>query len=155
MRILGNRISKPSPRWALWRWYDIVLGGVLYLTRLNIFQVPLFSTKLHWIHRPDPDRDLHDHPWPFVSIVLWGGYEEYESKNPRSEPGKLRKIRWFNYKNTRTAHRISKVKPRTLTLIFSGPRSTKKEWGFFNEHTFEYTDWKTYENIQTGKVVKT
>ncbi len=148
MRIFGNRISPPSPRWALWRWYDIVLDGDLYLTRLNIIQTPWFSIKLHWILRPDPDRDLHCHPWSFVSFILRGGYEELESKDPKKQSGILRKINWFNYKNIITAHRISYTKPNTLTLIFSGPRSHKKEWGFYNVNTFKFTHWKEYEEAK-------
>ena len=144
MRLFPNRISAPSPRWAFWRWYDIVLDDELYLTRLNIIQTPWFSVKLHWIHRPDPDRDLHCHPWPFVSFVLKGYYLEEESKSPATEYGKIRVIDWFNYKNTKTAHRICSVAPSTLTLIFSGPRSNKKEWGFYNVDTFEFTHWKDY-----------
>lgn len=146
MRLFPNRISKPSPRWGLWRWYDIILDDKLYLTRLNIIQTPWFSIKLHWIHRPDPDRDLHDHPWPFVAFVLRGGYEEYESLNPTIHGGRLRIIQWFNYKDTRTAHRISKVKSNTLTLIFTGPRS--KDWGFFDEKTYQFTPWKEYEEAK-------
>ena len=144
MRLFPNRISKPSPRWALWRWYDIVLDDTLYLSRLNIIQTPWFSVKLHWIHRPDPDRDLHDHPWGFLAFVLRGGYEELESKNPTTEVGKLRVINWFNYKNTKTAHRICYAKPGTLTLILSGVRSNTKEWGFYDASTYEFTHWKDY-----------
>lgn len=148
MRLFGNRISKPSPRWGLWRWYDIVLNDVLYLTRLNIIQTPCFSVKLHWIHRPDPDRDIHDHPWPFMAFVLRGGYVEYASTNPHTCSGRRRVINWFNHKNIYTAHRISYVKPNTLTLIFTGPRSTIKEWGFFDKDTFEYTPWQEYEEAK-------
>lgn len=148
MRLFSKRISPPSPSWALWRWYDIVLGGELYLSRLNIIQTPWFSIKLHWIHRPDPDRDLHCHPWPFISFILRGGYEEYESREPSKQAGVLRKVNWFNYKNTITAHRISYAKPGTMTLIIAGPRSKKKEWGFFDEQTFKYTDWQTYGEIK-------
>lgn len=150
MRLFPNRISKPSPRWALWRWFDIVLDGELYLTRLNILQTPWFSVKLHWIHRADPDRDLHDHPWPFISFVVRGGYEEYESKNPDTEPGTLRKVSWFNYKNTRTAHRISYVKPGTITLILAGRRNSQKGWGFYDPDTLRYVDWETYEEQKNG-----
>ena len=151
MRIFGNRISQPSPRWTLWRWYDIVLDGDLYLTRLNIIQTPWFSVKLHWIHLPDPDRHLHNHPWPFVSFVLRGGYEELESKDPQCQPGIPRKINWFNYKNIITAHRITKVKPKTLTLIFSGPRHSNKEWGFYHDQTFEYANWRDYERLNLSE----
>jgi hypothetical protein len=31
---------------------------------------------VHWIYQPDDDRDPHDHPWPFVSFVIRGGYAE-------------------------------------------------------------------------------
>jgi hypothetical protein len=153
MRLFGNRISKPSPRWALWRWFDIVLDGDLYLTRLNIVQTPWFSVKLHWIHRPDPDRDLHDHPWPFAAFVLRGGYEEYASKKPAKDPvGDRRTISWFNSKGTTSGHRISKVKPGTLTLIFSGPRK-RKSWGFYVMPAWgsvKYMDWKEYEEVYHG-----
>ena len=81
MRLFANRVGTPASKWAFWRWYDIVLEGEPYLTRLNLIKTPWFSVKLHWILRPDPDRDLHCHPWRFVSFVLRGGYEEYESKD--------------------------------------------------------------------------
>ena len=29
---------------------------------------------LHVIHRQDDDRDPHDHPWDFTSVILKGGY---------------------------------------------------------------------------------
>lgn len=144
MRLFPNRVSKESPRWCLWRWYDIVLNGDLYLTRLNIIQTPWFSVKLHWIHRPDPDRDLHDHPWPFMAFVLRGGYEELESYDPKQQFPHLRIVNWFNYKNTQTAHRIVSVKPKTMTLIISGPRSKSKKWGFYDVETRRYIDAEEY-----------
>ena len=147
MRILGNRKGKPSEKWALWRWYDITLDGEPYLTRLNLLKTPWFSVKLHWIHRPDPDRDLHDHPWWFVSLILRGGYVEYESKTPSTTKGHPRLITRFNYKNKVTAHRISEVLPNTLTLIVSGPKDRKKEWGFYNAETLEFSDWREYERV--------
>lgn len=151
MRLFPNRISKESRQWKIWRWYDIVLDGKLYLSRLNLITTPWFSVKLHWIHRPDPDRHMHSHPWSFVSFVLRGGYEEYESKHPDRLPGRLREIRWFNYKNTITAHRISKVKPHTLTLILSGPKDRQKSWGFYHDQTFEYVNWCDYERLNLSE----
>src|SRR6266478_4256458 len=32
---------------------------------------------LHHIMRSDYDRAMHDHPWSFKSILLWGGYREH------------------------------------------------------------------------------
>ncbi len=145
MRIFRNRICKPSDKWVFLRWYDIVLDDELYLSRLNIIKTPWFSVKLHWIHRPDPDRDLHNHPWRFIAFILRGSYEELESKNPTREPGKLRKVNWLNYKNNVTAHRITKVTPNVLTLVISGPKNYKKDWGFYDVDTLEFIHWRTYE----------
>lgn len=147
MRILPNRKSEPSEKWALWRWYDIILDDELYLSRLNLIKTPWFSVKLHWIHRPDPDRDLHDHPWWFISFVLRGGYVERESKNPSVEHGKSRFIGRFNYKNKVTAHRISEVLPNTVTLILSGPKDYEKEWGFYDADTLKFTHHSDYEAV--------
>jgi len=47
---------KSGTRWCVWRWTDVVLGGELYLRRL---QTPWFSVMLHWILRPDPQPDMH------------------------------------------------------------------------------------------------
>lgn len=143
MRLFANRVERKAGRWAFLRWYDIVIDGILYLSRFQIWKTPFQSTKVHWIHQPDPDRDLHDHRWSFFSIVLWGGYTELECKDPTGEKKVVeKKIRWWNFKNRTTAHRIISVKPNTITLVFTGRK--KGSWGFYNEN-FEYTDWKDYE----------
>lgn len=151
MRLFPNRKGKPAERWALWRWYDIVLGGQLYLTRLNLIKTPWFSIKLHWIHRPDPDRDLHTHPWWFMSFVLSGGYTEYISEAPSHMKGWPRRINNFNFKDKITAHRISQVDPGTVTLIISGPKDHIRSWGFYDADTLEYTHWKDYEGVGNGQ----
>lgn len=145
MRILKNRIERNRGKWALWRWHDIELDGEKYLTRLQIFKTPFLSAKLHWIHRPDPDRDLHDHPWPFISFVINGGYTEFESKKPEAGWYRVLDIRHFNYKNTKTAHRIDTVLPGTLTFILTGPKT--KSWGFYDQETGGFIDWKEYERL--------
>lgn len=143
MRLFGNRkANKKGGRWAFWRWYDVILDDELYLTRLTLLKTPWFSVKLHWIHRPDPDRDLHDHPWAFAGIVLRGGYKELHANNPHTGPVVERTINWFNHKNTISSHRIIEVKPNTLTLIFATAK--KKDWGFYDEETFAYTKWQDY-----------
>ena len=34
------------------------------------------SVRIHHILSSDSDRVLHDHPWPFVTMILRGGYFE-------------------------------------------------------------------------------
>ncbi len=61
---------------------DISTGtdeGNPYLTRWTLLgrrtegRTRLF---LHYFHRSDYARAFHDHPWPFVSLILWPGYFE-------------------------------------------------------------------------------
>lgn len=151
MRLFPNRKGDPSKRWAFWRWYDIVLDDELYLSRLNLIKTPLFSVKLHWIHRPDPDRDLHCHPWWFISFVINGGYVEYLSETPRCVRGRPRYVNFFNFKNKTTAHRIAEVEPDTITLVISGPKDYKKEWGFYHAETLQFTHWRDYIGVGNGQ----
>lgn len=53
-------------------------NGLIYLIRYSIFSCPLFAVKLHRILISDDDC-LHDHPWSFISIILWGGYVEHSA----------------------------------------------------------------------------
>lgn len=48
-----------------------------YLTRWYLFRRERFAFFLHLFHRSDEDRALHDHPWTFISFILWRGYWEH------------------------------------------------------------------------------
>jgi hypothetical protein len=61
-------------------------SGEPYLVRYFLFYprflrkrlgIPIPGIYLHHILRSDYDRALHDHPWNFVSVILWGGYREW------------------------------------------------------------------------------
>lgn len=56
--------------------YVVRDGEDVYLIRWRLIETPWFGVFLHKICRPDHDRHLHDHPFPFVSIILRGGYVE-------------------------------------------------------------------------------
>jgi hypothetical protein len=43
---------------------------------LDRFLGRFIAVRLHQILRSDDERDLHDHPWPFMTIILSGGYWE-------------------------------------------------------------------------------
>ncbi len=149
MRLFPSRVEKELDKdsWGLWRWYDIIIGGQLYLTRLTLFKCPWFSIKLHWIHKADPDRDMHTHPWNFVSFVLRGGYNEIMSEYPKIIDDKERSIKWFNKMNTISAHRIISVMPNTITLVITGAK--QKDWGFWvaDGDDRRYIDYREYIKI--------
>lgn len=131
-------------------------AGEPYLTRWHLFKCKWFRVFLHQIHRPDKDRHLHNHPWPWASgIILTGGYDEVRTSGLNGSPEYFRyRSLWWNLRNVletfwlkgpkefwtwrgyprashlyeNTYHRILTVEPNTFTLFLAGPRS--KDWGF-------------------------
>jgi hypothetical protein len=123
-------MSERSPSWAFCR--TMVLrnrDGTPYLRRWRIFECPWFGVYLHRIDGPDEGRDLHDHPWPFVSIVLRGGYIE---EVPDYYGVRERSVRWVNFKAAEDRHRVASVDKPTWTLVLRGPRW--RRWGFLTDH---------------------
>lgn len=117
-----------------------------YITRWRIVATPLGGLYLHRLHRPDRERHLHDHPWPFVSLVLAGGYTEDYSLPPLGlldrdlAPERRRWSRGSVHRMTlRDRHRITHVEPGTVTLLLVGRKS--REWGFWTE-----TGWVPWTN---------
>ena len=92
-----------------------------------------FNVFLHKFLKGDPD-DVHDHPWPYATLILKGGYYEwlpqFDSKgNKIAEmcvwrgPGSFRVCRANCY------HRIELDPSVTAwTLFMPGPK--KRDWGF-------------------------
>lgn len=141
-------------KWCFWRWKYITPPGMreVYLTRLYLLETPYGGIKLHWIHRPDNDRHLHDHPWWFLSIVLWGHYDEEVPEVYQTWMGpkvmhnrkRMQRIRWGTFKKPEQFHRIARLAPRTLTLVITGPKV--REWGFQTETGWIH--WKKYLGVR-------
>lgn len=92
-----------------------------------------FNVFLHKFLRSDPD-DVHDHPWPYATLILKGGYYEWvpifnsqgtkigEERMWRG-PGHFRVCRATSY------HRIELCEGvECWTLFMPGPQ--RREWGF-------------------------
>ena len=97
-----------------------------YLERYYIFlknrkKFP-FNIFLHKFLRGDPD-DLHDHPWPYATLIIKGGYWEHtkEGKFWRA-PGHFRICKANSF------HRIELEPGVTCWTIFM-PGPQQKEWG--------------------------
>ncbi len=102
-----------------------------YLERFYIFlkdrkNFP-FNIFIHRFLKSDPD-DLHNHPWSYRTLILYGGYWEY------TETGKFwRKPFSYRYAPANTFHRIELDKdiPYCWTLFIPGKK--EQEWGFDTE----------------------
>ena len=140
-----------SPRWAFMQHRRIGTGDDVYLDRWYLMQTPWFGIMFHRIFRPDNQRDLHSHPWPFFSILLRGQYtEQYRGEDggrPDIQVLQQRRVRWFNWKGLKDRHRISWCSRRPVwTLVFTGRKS--QMWGFFVDDGTRFVKWTEYDKVE-------
>jgi hypothetical protein len=134
--------------------------GSLYMGRWALFETRWLSCRLHHLASCDHDRDMHDHPWVFASILLCGSYVEHRPAqiNPHFEAVRRpRGLVWedeqveVSARTVRVAtsialrrptdrHRISAVQPDTWSLFIYGP--LRQWWGFYTSAGKIY--WKDY-----------
>lgn len=123
---------------------DIYFYGSLYMRRFRLIHNRWFGVRVHHIVRSDRDRELHDHPFSFVSIILGGGYFEHT-------PGG--KLKWFgpgsvNVKRAEDLHRLELPDERpTWTLVFRGPM--RRSWGFMTEEGWVH--WRKFSEERAGR----
>lgn len=108
-----------------------------YLERYYVFlkdrKLFPFNVFLHKFLKSDPD-DVHDHPWPYATLILRGGYYEWipsfdEYGNMISESKHWRKPGHFRVCKPNSFHRIE-LDPNVecWTMFMPGPQ--RREWGF-------------------------
>ena len=92
-----------------------------------------FNIFLHKFLKGDPD-DIHDHPWPYATLILKGGYYEWvpEFNSLGEKIGEIRHWRGpghFRVCKPTSYHRIElKDDVVAWTLFMPGPQ--QREWGF-------------------------
>lgn len=114
----------------------IFIKDKLYLERWFIIpRNTYFNIYIHVFHTSDGDRELHDHPWNNMSIIIENGYIE-ERFTPSgflcmcySTPGEV------IFRKAEEAHRIAGIlkigepgNSTVKTLFFTG--RNRREWGF-------------------------
>lgn len=157
VRFISNVLAK------VFRHRDIVIDDELYLRR--VFLTPRswpLRVFLHFIFRPDEGKWLHDHPWDFWSLTLWGGYDEMrmlpaddppdrhllDSRIYRLKHNKLLPFLpfvWIKYP-AETRHRVVMDHidgPKTtVTLLFV--KQASREWGFFPHDDDRWVHWREH-----------
>lgn len=119
------------------------LDGDPYLIRWHILHTKWGRVMLHKILKSD-EGCAHDHPWSFVSIMLWGSYMELQYKETLithvrrcCAPAILRRPANFT-------HKLVLRKP-CWTLVFTSAK--KREWGFWTPRGWVY--YKNYSSRKT------
>jgi len=90
---------------------------VPYLHRWYLVRTKPFAIFIHKFVRSDWDRDLHDHPWPFIVIPIWRGYVEWSD-------GPIREI--FHANSGQTFRVPTNIARRVLPII--GARKQKSTY---------------------------
>lgn len=115
--------------------------GSPYMVRYKLLRLPFFKVYLHHILRSDEDPELHDHPWNFVSLILWKGYVEIVPRGPRRmRPGSIVRHR------AEDSHRLVLESP-AWTLVFVTGK--KRVWGFYADK-----GWMSYMDFLDRKYGK-
>lgn len=110
-----------------------------------------FNVFLHKFLKSDPD-DVHDHPWPYATLILKGGYWEwipiFDSVGRKTgEIQHWRSPGHFRTCSANSFHRIELDPNITAwTLFMPGPK--QREWGFLVKN--KWVQWQEY--LQQRKV---
>lgn len=107
-----------------------------YLTRWYLVRNNRLGVFLHLFHHSDEDRALHDHPWSFVSIILWRGYIEHTGckdpscVRPSHQHAKRKWPGMILFRPAEWRHRVELVDGRqAISLIIRFNR--RRVWGYW------------------------
>lgn len=136
-------------------------GNSPYLTRFTILETKLGAAYIHVFHRSDADEH-HDHPWHFLSVILWRGYVEETACSDcggkgwnreddlSGQPwqimcdtcigeGKFYQRVWpgmILFRKATHRHRVELVEGRrAMTFVVRGPYI--RQWGFFTSQGWQ------------------
>jgi hypothetical protein len=111
-----------------------------------------FNVFLHKFLKSDPD-DVHDHPWPYATVILKGGYWEWtpqfdSSGKKINEIANWRGAGHFRVCSANSYHRIE-LDPTVecWTLFMPGPQT--QDWGFLTR-----TGWVQHEQYLDARAGK-
>ena len=120
-----------------------------YLERYYVFlkdrdRFP-FNIFVHKFLKSDPD-DVHDHPWPYATLILKGGYWEWRPTFDAEGRKNGEVSRWCGAGSFRTArantyHRIELDPAITCWTLFM-PGRKQRDWGFLVKN--KWVQWEQY-----------
>jgi hypothetical protein len=98
-------------------------------------ETPIGSVRVHHWLASDDKRAFHDHPWWFITLVLYGGYTD---KSPTGEDhlrfGSIR------YRPANHQHTVFPDAKGAWTLLITGKKT--RSWGFWlNDKFYKANKW--------------
>jgi len=142
-------IKKLFERWGRHRVIMDRVNGEPYLERYYVFlkdrkRFP-FNIFVHKFLTSDPD-DVHDHPWPYATLILKGGYWEWIPVfNIRGvkihEYCVWRRPGSFRIASANSFHRIE-LDPEVECWTLFMPGVKQRDWGFLVKN--QWIQWQEY-----------
>lgn len=108
---------------------------------------PRPAVYLHQFHRSDAD-EMHNHPWPFVSVILWGGYWERTPATGWTNGDGPTRRRWYGpgrilWRPHGWIHSVDIPAGKTaFTLFIRGIK--RSSWGFFCPR-IGFINWREHQ----------
>jgi hypothetical protein len=104
-----------------------------------------FNIFLHRFLKSDPD-DVHDHPWPYATLILKGGYWEWVPVfdtvgRKTGEVQYWRKPGHFRTCSANSFHRIE-LDPNVTCWTLFMPGAKQRDWGFLVKD--KWIQWEQY-----------
>lgn len=118
--------------------------GILHFKRWELLKTPWFSIYFHGIYKADEDEHLHNHPWNYTSICVWGSFFELSENS-------VSLITPFNISRQKSSrfHKIWKLKSKSVYTLFFVSNRIEGDWGYLVDGKF--VDHKTYRKLKNEK----
>lgn len=118
--------------------------GGAYKTELALFRSKERTEKIIWWHSDDPRPEPHNHPWPFESTILSGGYSEkrywYDEYGNLQQEIKHYRQGDVNSVAANVFHVVYDILPKTVTHLICGEASVNNVWGYLDLEDFQYVE---------------
>lgn len=138
---------------AFLNWKEIKnCEGKVYLKRWYLIRTRSFGLFIHRFNSSDEDRALHCHPWNFIVIPVWRGYNEFTESHFKDQYwthllGKREKKRRvipfisISFRSAMFKHRVELIDGKPAWSIFIRFRRIR-EWGLYPNGKFVH--WRKW-----------
>jgi hypothetical protein len=111
-----------------------------------------FNIFVHKFLKSDTE-DVHDHPWPFLTIILRGGYWEWTPQFDAQGRKSGEVARWYGPGSVRWAkasqyHRVE-LDPDVECWTLFMPGIKQRDWGFLVRN--KWVQWEQYLAARSSK----
>jgi hypothetical protein len=125
--------------------------GEVHFRRYRVLITPWFDIYLHHILKSDQDKDMHDHPFSFKSLILSGAYQEICERHPDFSKLEIKEYLMGDVVSHcgEDIHKISLLTDSVWTLVFASKHY--RMWGYRFNKDKHWIDFDTYRRLKNKK----